>query len=298
MGYEFFIAIIAGLGGMLGWGVADFFAKKTIDQIGDIASLAWAHILGTTVLIMVALYGFIRYGYRIDIPSELKIWGLLIFFGVLQALVYFFVYKGFSKGKVSLLSPVFASFSGLVAIFSIILFGENINGYMFLPLIMIFGGILLLNVDFSHLSFWKFNLIKIDGFKEVAFATMLAAFWTLSWDKFVSKQNWISYALFMYLFMTIAILLIAKLQKVKLSSVKPGLWKFLLFAGVGEMAAYFAVSSGYSITSNTSVVAVLSGAFSLPTIILATIFLKERVTKIQIIGITIIILGVVFLSLL
>ena len=29
-------------GGMFGWGLADFFAKKTIDKIGDIQTLAWA----------------------------------------------------------------------------------------------------------------------------------------------------------------------------------------------------------------------------------------------------------------
>ena len=32
------IAVLAGFGGMLGWGFADFFAKKTIDEIGDVAS--------------------------------------------------------------------------------------------------------------------------------------------------------------------------------------------------------------------------------------------------------------------
>jgi hypothetical protein len=38
------IATVAGLCGMLGWGVGDFFAKKTIDIVGDMATLAWAHV--------------------------------------------------------------------------------------------------------------------------------------------------------------------------------------------------------------------------------------------------------------
>ena len=50
------IAVLAGLGGMLGWGAADFFAKKTIDKIGAIASLVWAHIFGTTILAIAVLY--------------------------------------------------------------------------------------------------------------------------------------------------------------------------------------------------------------------------------------------------
>src|SRR5258706_9392782 len=106
---ELFIAVLAGLGGMLGWGLADFFAKKTIDQIGDIASLAWAHIFGTLVIFGVILYKVIFLNYKIGIPHNPHTWLILLFFGVLQATVYYFVYKGFGKGQVSLLSPVFAS---------------------------------------------------------------------------------------------------------------------------------------------------------------------------------------------
>lgn len=36
---ELFIAIIAGLGAMLGWGISDFFAKKSVDKIGPLVSL-------------------------------------------------------------------------------------------------------------------------------------------------------------------------------------------------------------------------------------------------------------------
>jgi len=53
---------------MLGWGLADFFAKKTIDQIGDIVVLAWAHVFGTGVLVMLGFgdahfYPGDAYGY-------------------------------------------------------------------------------------------------------------------------------------------------------------------------------------------------------------------------------------------
>jgi hypothetical protein len=52
-------ALVAGLGGMLGWGFADFFAKKTIDKIGDLPSLVWAHLFGTGffVIIVAGLQG-------------------------------------------------------------------------------------------------------------------------------------------------------------------------------------------------------------------------------------------------
>ena len=33
------LAIFAGLGGMFGWGLADFFAKRVIDSIGELKTL-------------------------------------------------------------------------------------------------------------------------------------------------------------------------------------------------------------------------------------------------------------------
>lgn len=95
---ELLIAILAGLGGMLGWGLADFFAKKTIDRVGDVVSLAWGHVFGTAALLIIALYQFGIRGEKVPLPDNASTWLGVIFFGVLQATVYFFVYKGFAKG--------------------------------------------------------------------------------------------------------------------------------------------------------------------------------------------------------
>lgn len=295
---ELLIAILAGLGGMLGWGLADFFAKKTIDQIGDIVTLAWGHVFGTIVLILMALFQFGVRGQEVAIPDNLSTWLFLIIFGIAQAVVYLLVYKGFAKGPVGILSAVFASFSGITAILSIAVLGEAMGGYLFLGLVVLFVGIILINIDLTALRSRRLSFMKIPGFKEVGIATILAAFWTLSWDKFVGGEDWLSYALFMYLFMTIAILIVSRVRNIKLFVVKPSIWKFLILIGLCETVAYVAISVGYSSTPLTSVVALLSGAFSLPTIILARMFLKEKVTLIQTIGSLTIVAGIMLLSLL
>ena len=115
------IAVLAGLGGMLGWGLADFFAKKTIDVIGDVTTLIWAHVIGTAIIL--AALGFeVANGEQGNLPSEWRSWIGLIGFGGLQAAVYLFMYRGFGKGQVAVLAPLFASFAGLVALFSVLLF--------------------------------------------------------------------------------------------------------------------------------------------------------------------------------
>ena len=297
MQQELLIAILAGLGGMIGWGSADFFAKKTIDHVGSIVSLVWAHMIGTSILILIVIAQIIFWGKWIYVPQNLWQWAGLIFFGTLQMIVYFFVYEGFGKGQLAVLNPVFASFTGLVALVSILFLGEPAPLFRVIALFVIFVGVILVSLDLNELRLRRIRLDHVPGLKEVGMGTILAAVWTLSWSRFVSGQDWLSFALFMYAFMTIAAYVLSRFMKVKLEVVKSNLLVFLLAIGIGEVIAYLAISMGYSATSLTSVVALISGAFSLPTIVLARIFLKEKVATVQTIGSLVIIAGIIILSL-
>lgn len=293
---ELFIAVVAGLGGMLGWGLADFFAKKTIDKIGDVVTLAWGHIFGTIVLLAMALFQFRVLGEGSVWPHSLSEWLLLGFFGALQAAVYLLVYKGFGKGQVGLLSPVFASFSGLTAVVSVVVFNEVLGGSLLVGLIIVFAGIVLINVDVQALRARRLSFVQIQGFKEIACATVLATIWTVLWDRFIGGKDWLVYTFFMYLLMTVVILVVSYAQGRSLFVVKQSIWKYLFFIGLFETIAYLAISVGYGATSFTSVVALLSGAFSLPTIILARMFLGEKITTIQTIGSLVTIGGIMLLA--
>jgi drug/metabolite transporter (DMT)-like permease len=250
------IGIFAGLGGMIGWGLADFFAKKTIDTIGDIVSLVWAHVAGSLVLILF-LVGMIAAGHAVPLPATPASWAAVAAFGALQAAVYLFVYVGFGKGQVSVLNPVFASFSGLVALVSIALLGEAVTGLKIAALIVLFGGILLLSVDLSALHERRFSIGNVPGFPEIAIATVLATIWTLGWNRYVNAQDGLSLACFMYLFMTLALVLYALARRIPLRFGNPSVWPFLLLVGLCEVGAYIAISIGYAETSHTSVVALL-----------------------------------------
>lgn len=294
---EITIAVLAGLGGMLGWGLADFFAKKTIDAVGDIVSLAWGHIFGTIVLFIALIWRYVASGQSIAISHSSSIWAGFAFFGILQAVVYLLVYKGFGKGQVAILSPIFASFSGFTAFISIVFFGETVGLLVILGLLVLFAGILTINTDPEAFVQRRLSFIAVPGFKEVAIATALAVVWTLSWKGFVNGQDWLVYACMMYAFMTLSILIVAFAQKIDLKiSFANNAWIFLIGIGVAEAVAYLAISNGYSATRFTSVVALLSGAFSLPTMLLARIYLKERVTRLQAIGMFGTVIGIMILA--
>ena len=294
---EVLIALLAGLGGMLGWGLADLFAKKTIDEIGDITTLVVAHFFGTGVVVLVTLYQIFFGSYVLTLPSDTFTWVGLAFFGALQGLVYLLVYIGFGKGQVAVLNPIFASFSGLVALVSILLLGEAISPILGLGLLIVFAGIMLMNLDVEALRTRRLAFLKIPGFKEVVGATILATFWTLGWNAFVHGADWLSHMLIMYVAMTIALTLYALIKGVSLRVTDASMWKYLALIGLFETGAYAAISWGYGATSATSVVAVLSGAFSLPIIIGARLWLKEHTTPLQLWGSLGIVAGVVLVAL-
>ncbi len=289
-----FIAITAGLGGMLGWGFADFFAKLTIDRIGDLKTLIWGHSFGALFFIITALAGLATH-HSVPLPAHLSAWLGLAFFGVLQMIVYWLVYKGFGKGQLAVLNPVFASFPGIVAIVSILFLGEALHPALGLGLLAMFAGIMLLNLDLQGLRSRRLKVAP--GLKEVALAALLAAFWTLGWNKLVKGQNPLSYALVMYVFMSLSAVLAGLVTKVQFGGVEKSLWKFLALIGAGETIAYLAITWGYSATTKTSIVAMISGSFSLPTILLAHTFLKERLSRLQIAGVIATITGIVIISL-
>lgn len=285
------LAALAGLAGMAGWGFADFCAKKTVDTIGGIASLVWAHLYGTGFFAVAVVFQIAALRNSVHFPSAASTWAALAGFGALQMLVYWLAYEGFGRGQVAVLSPVFSSYSGVVALVAIVFLGEHASSVVVVALGILFAGILLLNLDFGGARLDRVTIVP--GLKEVGAAAVLAAVWTIYWDRFIGGHDFLAYALLMYIFMTFAAVAVARVKGEKLGGVTANTRAFLLLIGLGEAIAYIGISLGYAKTSYTGVVALISGSFALPTIVLAHLFLKERITSTQIVAILVIFAGLI-----
>jgi drug/metabolite transporter (DMT)-like permease len=222
---------------------------------------------------------------------------LLGVFGTGQGVVYLLVYRAFAKGKVAVLNPVFASYSGVAALALVVLFGEALGGTQAALLVAVFAGVFVLSLESDSLHPGRIRLRTTPGLREILAATVLAGVWTVSWDRFVHGKSWLAYAAVMYVAMAVAIAVSARLQKVQLTVGKRSAWKFLVAIGCAEVAAYISISYGFSRSSHASVVALVSGSFSVPAVLLAWLFLKERVSRYQLAGIAVIVLGVGLLAL-
>ena len=126
---------------MFGWVIADIFAKKTIDAIGDVTSLFWCQLIGVVPLAVL-------FAIRPVIPQlNCKEWFYLAGLGVWGGLSYIPTYIAFGKGKVSLLSPIFASYAVIVTILSATFFGEVIPVGRKLAFAIVFIGVVLISGD-------------------------------------------------------------------------------------------------------------------------------------------------------
>jgi drug/metabolite transporter (DMT)-like permease len=284
------IAVLGGLGAMVAWGLADFFGKLCIIEIGELPSLVWGHLVGSGLLGGVVLVRAVGHVHVTDGRMDGGVIALLILFGCLEAFVYLLLFRGLAVGQVSVLSPTFASFSGVVALVSILFLGERAGTMKVVALAATFFGIVLLSS--SVLGGWRLRAFAEPGFFVVLAATLGAAGWTLGWDRLVRDRDPISFVFLMYAFMTLALGAVALQKRAPLWSLTRRVWPKLLVLGLGESIGYCSLSWAYSRTTLTSVVAVLSGAASLPAIGLSHVVLGERLGRYQLVGVLGVIAGI------
>ncbi|HSX15801.1 MAG TPA: DMT family transporter [Candidatus Saccharimonadales bacterium] len=286
------IALVAGLGSMVGWGTADFFAKKTIDKLGDVQTLFWQQLIGVAPLIILfAAHPYWPHLARFD-------WLFMVLLGATSGLSYLPLYTGFGKGQVSLLSPVFASYSVLVVGISILFLGEKLSLGRAVAIAITVLGILLISTDLKDLRISaRKHAFRLAGLPEVAFAVVVYSVWLVFLDRFLQGKDWVFFMLFIRAFSSATLLLYSRARKVVLPVKDKSLWKYLVGIGVFDVAAFGFVSYGFSHTEFPSLIAVLSATFSLPTILLARLFLGERINKQQVVAALIILLGIVLITL-
>jgi len=289
-----FIALLAGLSGMLGWGISDFFAKKTIDRVGDLKTLIGSQVIGGFLLL---LY-FVLTGF--SIPSiTIKIFVYLVALAALDGAGYLLLYRAFEKGIMSIVSPIASSAAGFSVIVAIFLFRERLSITDFIGVVLIFLGILITSTDFNNLKGSLSRKTLSKGIPEALGVMILIGLWFPLWDRFVEGKEWLFWLILLKFVMSALLCLYFFFSHRGKSLLRGYKSVFFILIPVAflDALAYLGTTWGYSVTSNTtSLITVLANAYSLPTIILAYFLLKERVSKTQLLGIGSILMGILVSS--
>jgi len=270
---------------MFGWGVADIFAARCSRKIGPVLTLFWSEVLG----FLAALAYFISDFSYLDISRSFKYLWILAPASVLFMIGSSAYNKGFVKGQASLVSPLGSSYVIIVVVLSIFIFKETLKISQLSAIILIILGIFLISLDLKRLNVFggtKEGLLAMLGWGLPMFVIAFLA----------RTMGWLLPVLFTKFFI-IAGLAIFMFFKKRSFMVRPEplILTELFSVGFLNTAGFFFYSFGVA-KEYASIVAPIAASYPLITVILARIFLRERLAASQVAGIAAVIVGLILIS--
>ncbi|MBZ9577726.1 DMT family transporter [Patescibacteria group bacterium] len=286
------MGILSGLLSMFGWGTSDFLAAKSSRKVGYLITYFWTQLFAFSI-------AFVYLLIKLPTLNINNVFQFLVFIlpaGFLYMVGTLFFYKGFTKGQVSLVSPIGASWAMITVILSFVFLKEVLKTNQIAAIILMIIGVVLVSINLKELLKVR-KLALLGGIKEGLIA-MLAWGFSLFLIVIPSKTfGWFlpvfGLKLFGIMFIVIYAMLIKQSLKVKLQL---SLLALFFLVGFSDMVAFFGYSFGVE-GEYASIIAPVAASFPLVTIILARIFLKERIVLNQAFGIVGIIAGLILISL-
>jgi transporter family protein len=279
-------SILAGLGGLFGWGLYDFFGGLFSKSIGNFKTFFWSQFAG---LVFVALLG-VAFAINLNIPLRIVL--LVPVASILYAAAYLLFFKGFELGNISIISATMNLWAVFTMLFAFIFLGQRLSIFQFAGVLIILAGVALVSLKWDDIKNQNINLLS--GVKETMVAALLfGIFWIVS-EVISENIGWVLTTLIVKLGIVLFMLIFSLLVKRELmvSQTNSKIMVTILFAGVLEAAAVAVVNWGLTI-GDSILVTPISSALSIVTIAMAVIFLKEKITALQGIGMVIVISGIV-----
>lgn len=298
--HEIYLATIGGCIAMIGYGLCGFFAKLNLFKLSGIKVLFWMQFITTLCLIL----GVLFFGY--SFKFEYSKFFILFFISVIDIAGYLFYYYGLKQGKASIILPLLSTFSIFSTFISITCFGEPITIKRLLILNFIILGIFLISLKkdtFLGIKSFKLNSLQ-SGVVPTLISVFLFAIWYPIWDRFIyTTDSWIDSLISYKLVLVLNLLIVLKLTGIAFGLPKnesQNKYYFSLFIiillGLFNFIADLGVAIGLKFSSYTSITTILLSSGVFITVLLAHIFLKERLSIFQKLGIVFIFLGTIFLN--
>jgi drug/metabolite transporter (DMT)-like permease len=307
------LAIILGLTGAVSWGAADFAARFASRQVGAYRTLFFMQFFGFLAL---SVYLKSTGGFSRGIAPGWQPWALTVAAGLLNVLASLALYHSFEHGTLSIVGPVSSSYPALTVALSL-LSGERIHSVRAAGLAATLLGVILAATSFAQA---KSSTAETDaqqaspnharpnraansrahlstgvGWAICAALGFGVLFWFLGFHVVPAVGSAVSVWV-MRLTALVALSLAAAPARQTLKLPRGKVWWLLLAVGILDTAAFVANNAGLS-TGQVSVVSVLASLYGAITVLLAWIFLRERLERSQWLGIVLIFIGIVLVSL-
>jgi len=271
------LSILSGIAGMFGWGIYDFLGGVYSKQIGPFKSFFWSQLAGL-ISILLLLFAFT---INLNVPILVII--LLPIAAIVYSVGYLFFFKGFEMGNVSIVAATMNLWAVFTMLFAFIFMGQRLSTIQTLGVFMIISGVTLASLNWREIKNHNFKLSL--GVKETVFgAFFFGVFWNIS-EIISEKIGWLPTTLFVKFGIIVFLLLFSFLIKRELILTKATTKTKLMVLLMGSIEAGAVAIVNYGLTIGDAIlITPIASALSIVTITLAIIFLKDKVTRLQGLG--------------
>ncbi|HEX8982066.1 MAG TPA: DMT family transporter [Ktedonobacterales bacterium] len=311
--------VLLGLLAAICWGVADFSLRGAVHAAGTFRVLYFMQVFGILALVIgVEPWRPLRFDHTTP-ALALAAGGL----GIVIMLGAALLYRSFAIGKLAVVSPIAASFGAIVTILAL-LNGEHPNGAQLAGLAFLLVGVALSSIAspqpaepsqttangaprrsallgpgvpeaigatilFGVAYFALRLVVKQVGSVETALICKIADFLALSAIVLIgsASRRWLPMPAFAQGISVPAARSLAPRSGV--------FWAWIIPGSILDISANVAYNIGVA-GALTSIVATLSSLFTSVTIALAWIFLRERLSRTQWVGIAFILVGIALVN--
>ena len=280
------LSILSGIAAMFGWGIYDFLGGVYSKQIGPFKSFFWSQLAG---LIFALLLIFV-FAISLNVPVLVII--LLPIAAIIYSAGYLFFFKGFEIGNVSIVAATMNLWAVFTMLFAFIFMGQRLSTLQSLGVLMIISGVTLASLNRGDIKNQSFQLSS--GVKETVLgAFFFGVFWNIS--EVISEEiGWLLTTLFVKFGIILFLLLFSFLKKRELDITTATTKTKCMVALMGIIEAGAVAIVNYGLTIGDAILIMpIASALSIVTITLAIIFLKDKVTKLQGLGIITAIAGII-----
>jgi drug/metabolite transporter (DMT)-like permease len=292
------LGIVLGLTAALGWGVADFMARFSARRIGTYRTLLYMQLIG--LLTLTALLSAIHGWGPITNGVTRHGLGWVILAGLLNTVSSLMLYRSFEIGVLAIVAPVAASYPALTVILSL-LSGETLHRARGIGLVAALAGVVLAATSFAPTPQEKPAEHHHKGHltRGVLWAILAAIgygilFWVLGFRVMPAFGGAVS-VWFIRLTTFSALALMVKPMKITATPPSGSAWWLVGGIGIVDTAAFISNNMALK-TEQVAVASVLSSLYGAVTVLLAAVFLREKLEWSQWVGIVLIFTGIAILS--
>jgi drug/metabolite transporter (DMT)-like permease len=292
------LGLLLALTAALCWGVSDFVARFASCRVGAYRALLLMQVIGLAVLSVYlgATGGFLRghvYGWH---P-----WALALLAGVLNMIGSLALYYSFEVGVLIVVAPISSSYPAITVALAL-LSGERIHALRAAGLGLTLIGLVLAATSFSARSTIvaqqgasQLHLSKGAGWSLVSMVSFGIMFWFLGF--YVLPRLGAAVAVWVIRLATSSMLLVAAAPfRQSISLPRGNVWWLLAIMGLMDTTAYVANNAGLQ-SGPVSIITVVASLYGAVTVLLSSLFLRERLGRTQWLGVALIFAGIIFANL-